>query len=44
MADAGSLSLVLLFLFLDDRARYDADEASRLFAGDDDRLADLGVC
>jgi hypothetical protein len=44
MAIAGSLSLVLLFFFLDGRAGCNADEASRLFAGDDDPMAGRRVC
>ena len=42
-----TLALYLWFCLislLDYRAGRDADEAARLFAGDDDRLVDLGVC
>lgn len=44
MANTRSLSLVLLFVFLDDRAGNNPDEAARLLAGDDDHLVALGVC
>src|SRR5580698_6199179 len=44
VAGVGALSVVLLFLFLDDRAAGDSGKNARLLPGDDDRLAGVGVC